>query len=375
MFRLLILLLTTLSLLAGCGRKDSSTVGGEGDTLKCKYAHNLVMVRHAGYTEVTLLNPWKQGGVLHRYILVSREDSASVTGLPEGTVVYTPVRNMVVSTAPHCQLMEYLGAEKALKGVFDAMYIKNRYVRASLQNGAVTDCGSSMQPNIELLAKVSPDVIFVSPYENGGYGQLAKLGVPLLECADYMETSALGRAEWMKFYGLLVGREAVADSLFGVVEARYHEISRKARSEKVWPKVITERVYSGVWYCPGGQSSMGRLLADAGAHYVFADDGHSGSLSLSPEKVLEAAADADCWLFVHDGIAPLLPAQLLREYAGYGLLKAFREGRIYECSSTATDYFENVSFRPDLILEDMVHVFHPSVCPRASVYYKQWKGE
>lgn len=369
------LLLTAVSLLEGCGRKSSFFEGGDGDTLKCKYAHNLLMVRYSGYTEVSLLNPWKQGSVLHRYILVSREDSASVTRLPEGTVIYTPVNNMVVSTAPHCQLMEYLGAEKAVKGVFDAMYIKNRYVCASLQNGMVTNCGSSMQPNIELLAKVSPDVIFVSPYENGGYGQLTKLGVPLLECADYMETSALGRAEWMKFYGLLVGREVVADSLFGVVEEHYLDISRKARSEKAWPKVITERVYSGVWYCPGGQSSMGRLLADAGAHYVFANDGHSGSLSLSPEKVLEAATDADYWLFVHDGVAPLSPTQLQKEYAGYGLLKAFREGHLYECSSTSTDYFENLSFRPDLILEDMVHIFHPSVCTRASVYYKHWKGE
>ncbi len=375
MNRLLVFLLLVASLVSSCGRKGSIVTSDDGDTLKCKYAHNLVMVRHKGFTEVMLVNPWKKGSVLHRYVLLERKDSSAVTRLPEGTVVYTPVRNMVISTAPHCQLMEYLGADKAMKGIFDAMYIKNRAIRASLQNGAVMDCGSSMQPNLELLAKVAPDVIFVSPYENGSYGALAKLGVPLMECADYMETSALGRAEWMKFYGMLVGREAAADSLFGVVESHYLEISRKAKAEKVRPKVITERVYSGVWYCPGGQSSMGRLLADAGARYVFADDGHSGSLSLSPEAVLEKAADADCWLFVHDGVAPLSPAQLLKEYAGYGLVKAFREGNIYECSSSSTDYFENLSFRPDLILEDMVHIFHPSVCPRLSVYYQRYSGE
>ncbi len=370
MSRLLILLSVVLFLGTACTRRTSSATGGDGDTLKCKYARNLLIVRHAAYTEVALANPWKKESVLHRYILVPREDSATVKGLPEGTVVYTPVRNMVVATAPHCQLMEYIGAEKAVKGVFDAMYIKNHGIRTSLQSGTVTDCGSSMQPNIELLAKVAPDVVFVAPYENGSYGQFTKLGVPLLECADYMETSALGRAEWMKFYGMLVGREAAADSLFGVVESRYLGISRKAKREKRQPKVITERVYSGVWYCPGGQSSMGRLLADAGARYAFADDEHSGSLALSPEKVLEAASDADCWLFVHDGATPLSPEQLLREYRGYGLIKAFREKHIYECSSMTTDYFENLSFRPDLILEDMVHIFHPSVCPGSSVYYR-----
>ena len=375
MNRWIIFLLLASSLVVGCGHKGSSSISDDGDTLKCKYAHYLLMVRHSAYTEVVLSNPWKKGSVLHRYVLVAREDSGTVSGLPDGTVVYTPVRSMVVATAPHCQLMEYLGAQKAVKGVFDAMYIKNTSIRSGLQNGSVTDCGSSMQPNLELLAKVAPDAIFVSPYENSGYGALSKLGIPLLECADYMETSALGRAEWMKFYGLLVGREAAADSLFDVVESCYKNLSQKAKAEKRRPKVITERVYSGVWYCPGGHSSMAGLLADAGAHYVFADDDHSGSLSLSPEKVLETAKDADYWLFVHDGPSPLSPAQLLKEYAGYGLIKAFREGNIYECSGTSTDYFENLSFRPDLILEDMVHLFHPSVCTRPSVYYQRWKSE
>ena len=70
-----------------------------------------------------------------------------------------------------------------------------------------------MKPDIERIIDLRADAILLSPFENsGGYGRLEQIGVPIIECADYMETSALGRAEWMKFYGLLYGKEHEADS-------------------------------------------------------------------------------------------------------------------------------------------------------------------
>jgi len=218
--------------------------------------------------------------------------------------------------------------------------------------------------------------VLVSPFEGAGYGQLDHIGVPLVECADYMETSALGRAEWMRFYGMLIGREREADSLFAVVERNYKETKRLAATSRLRPKVITERVVSGVWYCPGGKSSMGRLIADAGARYAFAADGHSGSLTLAPEKVVAEASDADCWLFIYNGGKAPLPADLLAEYQGYKMLKAFAGGGVYGCgSATGVPYFEEVSFRPDLLLMDFVRIFHPDLGLKGSAryYQKLWK--
>lgn len=352
-----------------CMRSGNSS-GVSGDTLHFKYAEHISIVRHGLYSVVTLSNPWKSGAVLHRYVLVASKDSALVHNLPEGTVVYTPVSRAVVFTSPHCYLLHAIGAAEAVKGVCDLSYINISRVQQEAKRGSIVDCGNSMSPSVERIVSVSPQAIFVSPYEGASYGQIERIGVPIVECADYMETSALGRAEWMRFYGMLVGREHEADSLFAVVEDNYLKLRKVAAKSKLRPRVVTERVVSGVWYCPGGKSSMGRLISDAGGRYVFADDVHSGSLTLSPEKVVERAADADCWLFVYNGPAALGSKQLLDEYPGYRMIKAFRNGDVYECgSTTGIPYFEEISFRPDFLLRDFVSIFHPDLKYGAATRY------
>lgn len=348
------------SLLCACtGATPRHDSDSSGDTIKLKYAEHINIVKHDGYTTVTLDNPWKPGTTLHTYILVARADSASQHNLPEGTIVYTPVNRAVVATSPHCRLLLTLGAGASVKGMCDMQYITSPQLKQLAKNNAVADCGSSMNLSIEKIAACQPQAILVSPFEGSSYSQLENMGTPVIECADYMETSALGRAEWMRFYGMLVGKEAAADSIFAMVDSAYNSIASTAKRLKHQPKVMTERVTSGVWYCPGGKSSMARLIADAGGRYAFDDDKHSGSLNLSPEKAIERAAAADFWLFVYYGATPLTRAQLLTEYKGYGLMKAFKDGNIYECNGKLTPYFEEISFRPDLLLAELAAIFHP----------------
>ncbi len=366
-----ILLSVSIAVLSACGGRQGKT-GMTGDTVSLSYAGNITIVRHDGFTEVALKNPWRQGQTLNRYILVPRADSARVPPPADGTVVYTPVERSVVFPSPVCQLMEWLGAEKSVSGVCDAGYVHAPYVRQRLQDGGVVDCGNGMSPSVEKIVALHPQALFVSPFENGSYGSVERLGVPVIECADYMENSALARAEWMKFYGMLVGKESAADSLFAVVEHDYKRLSALAKASRHKVKVITERNYGGVWYCPGGGSSMGRLIADANGQYVFAADGHGGSLPLAPETVISKAADADVWLFVYSGNRPLGTGELLAEYEGYKALAAFRQGEIYECGSDATAYFDEISFRPDWLLRDLVHIFHPKLeVPGTPRYYKK----
>lgn len=361
-----------------CGGKRTGSVAQGGDTVRMEYARHITIVKHDGYTTAELSNPWRKDGVLHRYVLVSRKDSvrmASKVSAMDGTVVYTPVGRGVMFSAPHCYLMGEIGAADAVSGVCDLNYINLPYLHKAVSEGRVADCGNGMSPSVERIVSVSPDALFVTPFEGVNYGQLANIGVPLVECADYMETSALGRAEWMKFYGMLVGRENEADSLFVVVKRNYADYSNKAMKSALRPRVITERVVGGVWYCPGGESSMGQLLRDAGVDYVFADDKHSGSLSLSPEKVIEKAATADWWLFVNSGAGNLDRNGLLTEYEGYKMIKAYREGHVLECvPSISNPYFEQISFRPDFLLADFISWFHPElhVLPSAH-YYKLMK--
>ena len=356
-----------------CGGKRTGLVAQGGDTVRMEYAKHITIVKHDGYTTAELSNPWRKDGVLHRYVLVSRKDSArmaSKVSAMDGTVVYTPVGRGVMFSAPHCYLMGERGAADAVSGVCDLNYINLPYLHKAVSEGRVADCGNGMSPSVERIVSVSPDALFVTPFDGVNYGQLANIGVPLVECADYMETSALGRAEWMKFYGMLVGRENEADSLFAVVKRNYADYKDRAMKSALRPRVITERVVGGVWYCPGGESSMGQLLRDAGVDYVFADDKHSGSLSLSPEKVIEKAATADWWLFVNSGAGNFDRNGLLTEYAGYKMIKAYREGHVLECvPSISNPYFEQISFRPDFLLADFISWFHPELYISPSAHY------
>ena len=433
---------TVALLMAACqGGKTAAADAEAGDTLEMKYAKLLTIVKHGDgeessdaaegidyqYAEAIVANPWKAGTLLHRYILIPKgeEGDKTVAMLAKRRsmgarcttdTVRTPVERSAVFIAPHCQLMYELGCQQAIRGVCDLNYINIPDVRkraasagnassgnASAQN-SIVDCGSSMAPDIERIIALKPEAILVSPFENsGGYGKLDKLHIPLIEAADYMESSPLGRAEWMKFYGMLFGKdknisttaagkaseaaagksseaaagkasgaaagkaseatlpascELRADSLFAQIEKEYLNLKAEAGKLPKGLSILTERKTGGVWYVPGGQSTIGILLKDANARYIFSDDQHSGSLAMSPEQILAKGSQVDVWAFKYFGGAPLSQVQLLQEYDGYKALAAFSRGTIYQVDTSMVPYFELTSFHPELLLREFIILAH-----------------
>ena len=399
-------LLTLLVLTACQGGKTTAGEAEEGDTLKMEYAKLLTIVKHGEkgtasldedaesaeyqYAEVNVANPWKVGTLLHRYILIpkGKEGDETVARLAlqrtsgmgcTTDTVRTPVERSAVFIAPHCQLMYELGCQQAIRGVCDLDYINIPDVkkRAALSGNTsaqnpIVDCGSSMAPDIERIIALKPEAILLSPFENsGGYGKLDKLHVPIIEAADYMESSPLGRAEWMKFYGMLFKKdgnapktalaascEPKADSLFAKIEKEYLKLKAEAAGYPKGLSILTERKTGNVWYVPGGQSTIGILLKDANARYIFEDNQHSGSLAMSPEQILAKGKQVDVWAFKYFGGAPLSQAQLLQEYDGYKALAAFSRGNIYQVDTSMVPYFELTSFHPELLLREFIILAH-----------------
>ena len=414
-------LLALLVLTACQGGKTTAGEAEEGDTLKMKYAKLLTIVKHGEkgtaslnndaedaeyqYAEVNVANPWKAGTLLHRYILIpkGKEGDEMVARLAlqrtsgmgcTTDTVRTPVERSAVFIAPHCQLMYEMGCQQAIRGVCDLDYINIPDVkkRAALSRNtaarkassgnvsagnaaarnSIVDCGSSMAPDIERIIALKPEAILLSPFENsGGYGKLDKLHIPIIEAADYMESSPLGRAEWMKFYGMLFKKdgnapktalaascEPKADSLFVKIEKEYLKLKAEAAGYPKGLSILTERKTGNVWYVPGGQSTIGILLKDANARYIFEDDEHSGSLAMSPEQILAKGKQVDVWAFKYFGGAPLSQAQLLQEYDGYKALAAFSRGNIYQVDTSTVPYFELTSFHPELLLREFIVLAH-----------------
>lgn len=401
---------TVALLMAACqGGKTAAADAEAGDTLEMKYAKLLIIVKHGDgeeafsaaegidyqYAEAIIANPWKAGTMLHRYILIPKgeEGDKTVAMLAKRRstgarcttdTVRTPVERSAVFIAPHCQLMYELGCQQAIRGVCDLDYINipdvKKRVAASVNASSagstsaqnpIVDCGSSMAPDIERIIALKPEAILVSPFENsGGYGKLDKLHIPIIEAADYMESSPLGRAEWMKFYGMLFGNEegksngisgsceSKADSLFAKIEKEYLKLKAEAGKLPKGLSILTERKTGNVWYVPGGQSTIGILLKDANARYIFEDDEHSGSLAMSPEQILAKGKQVDVWAFKYFGGAPLSQAQLLQEYDGYKALAAFNRGNIYQVDTSTVPYFELTSFHPELLLREFIILAH-----------------
>lgn len=397
---------TAALLMAACqGGKTAAADAEAGDTLEMKYAKLLTIVKHGDveetsdaaegvdyqYTEAIIANPWKVGTMLHRYILIPKGEEGDKTvamlarrhstGARCTTdTVRTPVERSAVFIAPHCQLMYEMGCQQAIRGVCDLDYINIPDVkkRAALSGNTsaqnpIEDCGSGMAPDIERIIALNPEAILLSPFENsGGYGKLDKLHVPIIEAADYMESSPLGRAEWMKFYGMLFKKdgnapktalaascEPKADSLFAKIEKEYLKLKAEAAGYPKGLSILTERKTGNVWYVPGGQSTISILLKDANARYIFEDDEHSGSLSMSPEQIIAKGNQVDVWAFKYFGGNALTKQDLLAEYQGYQALKAFQTGTVYETDTSCEPYFELTSFHPEILLREFIILSHP----------------
>lgn len=328
-----------------------------GDTIELRYARHLTLVQRGEEVEAIIRNPWDTTKVLLRYL------------------INKPLKRAVVFSAVHCALFEELRATDCIKGVCDAPYISSKTLQKGIKSGKIRDLGSSYQPNIELLAATNPDALLPSGFENAGsYAGTDRLGIPLIPCVDYMEQGPLARAEWMKFFGRLVGKGDEADSLFSQVEQRYLALKQKAEQTTDRPTLLSGYPYQGTWYVPGGQSSMGMLYADAGVQYVYADTPATGSLPMNIENVLSEGHQANIWLFVYNQPRPITQEQIASENRLLTQFDAYANGGLRACNAAQIAFHELTPFHPDFLLEDILAIAHPElgVKPRYE-FYKEVK--
>ena len=368
-FLLSALIVTIVLLLSACGGGSKTSSAINGEMIPMKYAENLKLIKGDGYTEAILRNPWDTTSILRTYILIDKNKEVP-EHLPEGTIVRTPLSKALVYTGTHCNLIHELGAVKSIGGICEIQYIKVPEIIEGCQNGTIVNAGEGTNPDIEKIIDLHPDALLLSPYENsGGHGQVEKLKIPIIECADYMETSALGSAEWIRFYGMLFGCEAKADSIFAMVEKNYNELKKLATSQTKKPKLMCEVKSGSAWYVSGGRSTTGKLYADAGADYAFASYPNAGGIPLSFETVFDKAQDADIWLIKYNQTTDLTLTSLREDYAPYAQFKAHKQKQVYGCNTGLKTYYEDFPFHPDRVLKDLIKIFHPSLLPEYELKY------
>ena len=332
-----LILVSLILLLAGCHRNKISETH-EGKEIRFDYAKLIRVWECDGFKKMEIRNPWDTTCLLQTYLLVDKTKEIPAN-CPDGVVVRVPLEKSAVFTTVHCSLIEELGAVNSISGICELEYITNPNIISLTQSGEIVDFGSSMSPDIEKIITVSPDAILLSPFNNsGGHGGLDKLGIPIVECADYMESDPLGRAEWIKLYGMLFGKESEADSIFSKVTETYTQIEKEAQQETgSHPSLLYGLDNGGSWFIPGGKSYMAKMFASAGANYIFGETTHSGAEPFAFETVYDKGCNADIWLILGTEVADKTYKDLQR----FSNFKSYKEKRVYACNTTKTSFFDD----------------------------------
>lgn len=329
--------------------KDGKTGGSvAGDTIVFRHARFVSVVKRGEKVKIDIRNPWNPASTLR------------------SICVQAPIKRAAIYTATHAALLAELGLTDHIGGLFDTKYIMHKGIRQAIKEGKVRDLGTSNAVNLEQIMDLQPDLLMPSPYENqGGYGRLEQMGIPILECADYMEVSPLARAEWIRVYGILFGVEKKADSLFNAIEHKYNTLKTLAQNTKNRPRLLTERPLSGTWHVPCGESTTGILYRDAGADYIFSDLPGSGASAMSIEMVLDKAISADLWLIKSFG--PMNREQIIQDCPPTKHIPA----RLMVCNTMEIPFFEETPFHPEYLLENLIGILHPElgITPQRS-YFK-----
>lgn len=376
-----------LAVLTGC--QQQKAVAPFTDTVDATaYAELLQMqALDDGLTLCRIIDPWDTAAVVRQYLLVPRADTtwsqadtrldAITADYGDCVVLRTPLRRNTLTNACHAWLLSQLDALENVAVMCDTAYLLadtlRQWVRGQVSNAdgtplpAPEDGGSAMSPNTEVMMAAHSDALWIAPYENADMGQLTSLPIPLIYCADNMERHPLGRAEWMRFYGRLVGRTAEADSLFRRIATTYESLTHSDTTNVALPRLsadtaasharptlLAELPYGATWYVPGGRSCSAALYADAGYRYLWDDDVHAGSLALSPEAVLARAQCCDVWVFkYYDPSGDWTLSSLLAQHPIYGQFRATGQGQVWGCNTAHSDFFDITPFRPDTLLRSL----------------------
>jgi len=335
------------------------------EDLKVEYAKGFEVKKIDSHYLLIIKEPWPDADKTYRYLLKHKEEEDFNTNIEYDYKINIPIERIVVTSTTHIPSLDTLGVLNHLVGFPNTAYISTKRARQLINKGKVRDLGQNQSLNTELLIELNPEVVvtFAVKGQNKGVERVKEAGVPVLYNADWVESHPLGKAEWIKFFGLLFDKTETADDIFKGIKHEYEKTKALASSLNKKPDVISGALWKDQWYLPAGESWQAQIIKDAHANYLYANTEGTGSLSLSFESVLNTAQNAEFWI---------APAQytsygeMLEQQQHYRKFKAFQNKTIFSFSSVKGEnggvlYYELAPNRPDLVLKDLINIFHPKV--------------
>ena len=352
-------------ILIGCKKNEKAEiVKVENAKNSIEYATGLSIVKYEDYSVVTVSNPWPNANKDFKYIL-KEKDAKVPDSLETYATVQVPLTSVVVTSTTNIPFLEMLEVENKLVGFPHTDYISSEKTRALIDKGSVKNVGQNEKLNIEQLIELAPDLIVTFGVDNINpmLDNLKKSGLNVLIQGDWMEQSPLGKAEWIKLYGALFGKEEKAKELFDKIVESYNQAKKLVADKPATSKVLYGSMYEDVWYVAKGNSWVAQFMKDAKSNYLWANLEGTGSEGLSFEKVLDKAKDANVW--IASGSFKSLD-ELQKANPHYAEFDAFKNKSVYNFegkvgATGGTVYYELAPSRPDLVLKDYIKIFHPDL--------------
>ncbi len=335
---------------SGKAQGDSETIG-DGDIvpIEVKYATGFTV---SDSTDCRLVNIGKD-----RFALVHDLN----TKVPEGyTKIRVPISSTICMTALQLSNFTILNAHDVVKGITGTKNLFNRDILQRVNDGKIVKIGMEGEFDPELVLAAKPDVIFISPSKRGGYDAIKQTGITLVPHLGYRELDPLGQAEWIKLVGMFIGKEKEANELFNGIEQRYNNLKEKVAGCESFPTVFSGEMHYGNWHAVGGKNYLAQIFRDAGAVYVIDDDETAGE-DLEFEKMYDLAANADYWRILNSFQGDFSYDALKASEPRNALFKAFKDKKIIYCNMKKQPYYEIMPVEPDILLKDLVAIFHPEM--------------
>ena len=354
-------------ILTGCKKTETVEVAkSESAKNSIEFASGLSIVKYDGYSVVTVMEPWPNANKNFKYIL-KEKDAKVPDSLATYTTIKVPLESIVVTSTTNVPFLEMLEVENKLVGFPHTDYVSSEKTRVLIDKGSVKNVGQNEKLNIEQLIELAPDLIVTFGVDNNNpmLDNLKKSGLNVFIQADWMEQSPLGKAEWIKLYGALFGKEEKAKELFDKIVESYNQAKKLVADKPASSTVLYGSMYEDVWYVAKGNSWVAQFMKDAHANYLWSDLKGTGSEGLSFEKILVKAKTADFW--IASGSFKSLD-EIAKTNPHYSQFDAFKNKNVYTFegkfgATGGTVYYELAPSRPDLVLKDYIKIFHPDLLP------------
>jgi len=334
-----------------------------------QYASGFKVLEGDQYQVLEIYLPWDSLNAMQRFYLVS-DNSKNIDVPDDGVTLTIPLNNMVCFSATHLSFAGALGLIDKIAGVASTDFVVSEKFQHLVESGQIKEVGIGDHFKLEELIQLNPEIIMVSPQKGQSFDPLVNAGLTIVMNGDYLESSPLGRAEWIKVMGLLFGKEEVALQIFDSISNDYKALRELTQQVDNRPVVLSGKQYSGFWSLPGGKSYIAQFIADAGGKYLFADNSETGSKTLEFEAVYEKGIEADFWRFLVYSPDPYNINELVKEDVRYRDFLAVKNKKVFVCNSLNTPYFQKGLLEPQIILADYIKILHPELLPgHQNIYY------